>query len=318
MLAQDGRLDVEAPVAEYWPEFAANGKAGHPGRLPPLAPGRSGLDRRRDDRRRGAGLGPRHRGAREAEAPNWEPGTKHGYHATTYGWLVGEVIRRVAEKSVGTDLQEMASPTRSASTVDRPARVRGGSCRARSSRMIPPGRTADLRARRSRPGRRADGRVHRARHPPRARRSSLPGVRSPTRTSGTPARCARPRYRRPTASATPARWPGCTRRCISEVDGIRLLTPEQVKAATTQRTAGAEHHPDGHRHPVRPRLHAPPGVIALGGPSSFGHFGAGGSVGWADPDAELAFGYIMNRMDIGMAGDVRSLNLINACYDAIG
>jgi CubicO group peptidase (beta-lactamase class C family) len=58
-------------------------------------------------------------------------------------------------------------------------------------------------------------------------------------------------------------------------------------------------------------------LIDLGGPRSFGHFGAGGSVGWADPDAELAFGYVMNRMDMGLAGDVRSYELMNACYAAI-
>jgi CubicO group peptidase (beta-lactamase class C family) len=62
----------------------------------------------------------------------------------------------------------------------------------------------------------------------------------------------------------------------------------------------------------------PSGLIQLGGPHSFGHFGAGGSVGWADPDAELAFGYIMNRMDIGLAGDQRSHSLIDACYTALG
>ena len=59
------------------------------------------------------------------------------------------------------------------------------------------------------------------------------------------------------------------------------------------------------------------GIIAMGGPSSFGHFGAGGSVGWADPDAELGFGYIMNRMDIGLAGDTRSQSLFQACYAAL-
>ena len=50
---------------------------------------------------------------------------------------------------------------------------------------------------------------------------------------------------------------------------------------------------------------------------SFGHFGAGGSVGWADPEADLAFGYVMNRMDMGMAGDVRSSSLIEACYRSL-
>jgi CubicO group peptidase (beta-lactamase class C family) len=57
--------------------------------------------------------------------------------------------------------------------------------------------------------------------------------------------------------------------------------------------------------------------VTVGGPKSFGHFGAGGSVGWADPEAGLSFGYVMNRMDMGLAGDVRSTRLIDACYAAI-
>ena len=43
----------------------------------------------------------------------------------------------------------------------------------------------------------------------------------------------------------------------------------------------------------------------------------GGSAGWADPEAELGFGYVMNKMELGLAGDLRSYGLINACYDAI-
>ena len=54
----------------------------------------------------------------------------------------------------------------------------------------------------------------------------------------------------------------------------------------------------------------------LGGPKSFGHFGAGGSAGWADPDANMAFGYVMNKMAMGLAGDTRCYDLVNACYEA--
>ena len=61
----------------------------------------------------------------------------------------------------------------------------------------------------------------------------------------------------------------------------------------------------------------PSSLLQLGGPKSFGHFGMGGSVGWADPEVELGFGYVMNRMELGLAGDLRSYNLVNACYDAI-
>jgi CubicO group peptidase (beta-lactamase class C family) len=105
--------------------------------------------------------------------------------------------------------------------------------------------------------------------------------------------------------------------CIGTVDGVRLLDEEQLRRATTQLTTG----PNtvlldmdiqfGLGFMLRSTL------IELGGPRSFGHFGAGGSVGWADPDAELAFGYVMNRMDMGLAGDLRSYELMNACFDAV-
>jgi CubicO group peptidase (beta-lactamase class C family) len=63
------------------------------------------------------------------------------------------------------------------------------------------------------------------------------------------------------------------------------------------------------------------GLIAaagLGGQRAFGHFGMGGSVGWADPDTELAMGYVMNRMEMGTTGDSRSFRLMQACFDAVG
>jgi CubicO group peptidase (beta-lactamase class C family) len=55
----------------------------------------------------------------------------------------------------------------------------------------------------------------------------------------------------------------------------------------------------------------------FGGPKSFGHPGAGGSVGFADPDAGLAFGYVMNKMQTNLAGDPRTLTLIDAAYKAL-
>ncbi|MDZ4825784.1 MAG: serine hydrolase, partial [Actinomycetota bacterium] len=104
---------------------------------------------------------------------------------------------------------------------------------------------------------------------------------------------------------------------IGEVDGIRLLSPEQVKIASAQRTSGP--------NIVILNLDLQFGLgfivqsslMQLGGPQSFGHFGLGGSAGWCDPEAELAFGYVMNKLDMGMAGDQRSFSLVNACYDSI-
>jgi CubicO group peptidase (beta-lactamase class C family) len=93
-LAGQGRLDFDAPVAKYWPEFAQGGKGSMPVKF--LLSHRAGLAAIR------APL------ANEAlfnwdtvtkelarQEPWWEPGSKHGYHAITFGWLVGEVVRRI-------------------------------------------------------------------------------------------------------------------------------------------------------------------------------------------------------------------------------
>jgi CubicO group peptidase (beta-lactamase class C family) len=105
--------------------------------------------------------------------------------------------------------------------------------------------------------------------------------------------------------------------CVGEVDGVRLLSTEQVKRATTQLTKGPNKVLMDMDVQFGLGFMLPSTLMTLGGPGGFGHFGAGGSVGWADPDAEFGFGYVMNRMDLGLAGDVRSFNLINACYASV-
>jgi len=109
-LADQGRLDFNAPVAEYWPEFAANRKdavkvshlmshsAGLCGWTAPL--------KKHDlyDWDKATSL-------LAAQAPLWEPGTAPGYHALTQGYLVGEVVRRIDGRSVGTVFrEEIAAP----------------------------------------------------------------------------------------------------------------------------------------------------------------------------------------------------------------
>src|SRR5258706_2153735 len=105
MLAQEGKLDFDAPVAEYWPEFAKQGKAKIPVRwLFSHQAGLAAIDRPLglDDVLAWTPVVE----ALEAQQPLWEPGTAHGYHTFTYGWLAGEVIRRVAGKTVGAYVNE--------------------------------------------------------------------------------------------------------------------------------------------------------------------------------------------------------------------
>ena len=105
--------------------------------------------------------------------------------------------------------------------------------------------------------------------------------------------------------------------CIGEVDGVRLLTDTQLKQATTQLTSGPNVVLMGLDIQFGLGFMLRSSLMTLGGENSFGHFGAGGSMGWADPDAELAFGYVMNKMQMGLAGDTRTTNLVDACYDAL-
>jgi len=110
LLAQLGELDLDRPVAAYWPEFAAGGKdrvttrqvLSHQAGLPVI-------DRRLKYEDVLSG-GPVVEALAE-QPPVWEPGTRHGYHVLTYGWLVGEIVRRVSGESIGAFFaREFARP----------------------------------------------------------------------------------------------------------------------------------------------------------------------------------------------------------------
>ncbi len=109
-LAQEGRIDVDAPVATYWPEFAQVGKEGVT--VADLLAHRAGLAWVDGSMTIEEALAWEPViAALEQQAPSWPPGSAHGYHAITFGWLVGEVVRRVTGKSLGTYLrEEIADP----------------------------------------------------------------------------------------------------------------------------------------------------------------------------------------------------------------
>ena len=105
ILASRGKLDLDAPVAQYWPEFAQGGKEAIPVKM--LLNHQAGLAAVRNPLPPGAFFnweGMIH--ALERQEPWWKPGSQHGYHALTFGWLVGEVVRRVSGKSLGTFFRE--------------------------------------------------------------------------------------------------------------------------------------------------------------------------------------------------------------------
>jgi len=307
-LAQEGALDVDAPVARYWPEFAAAGKESMPvSYLLSHQAGLAWID---------GAMTPEEAFSWEPvvealarQAPHWEPGTRHGYHATTYGWLVGEVIRRVTGVSVGTYFREaVAEPLGidfwiglPESEEPRVARLDGGTtpdfdaldpaARELAEQFLGPD-THLGRALFAPGGALADRDVWNTRALHAAEVPAAGGIGEA----------------RAVARAYAA--------CIGTVDGVRIVGPEQLARATTQVTSGPNYVLMDLDIQFGLGFMVHSSLMTLGGPKSFGHFGAGGSAGWADPEAGFAFGYVMNKMELGLAGDTRSADLINACYES--
>jgi len=310
-LAQEGRLDTNAPVVDYWPEFGQAGKENIP--VDYLLSHRAGLawvdePLTLDD---ALAWDPMIH-ALEHQVPIWEPGTAHGYHAVTYGYLVGEIVRRITGRSLGTYFREkIAEPLGldfhiglPESMEPRVAKLIGGlgTSMGADSKIDPEtmaainaliGPESMLGKALSAGGAFQDSDIFNTRPVHAAEIPAAGGIGD-----------ARSLARMYAA-------------CIGEVDGIRLLNEAQLKDATTQRSEGPDIVILNLDLQFGLGFFVPSTLLQLGGPQSFGHFGAGGSAGWADPEAELGFGYIMNKMDLGLAGDLRSYSLINACYDAI-
>ena len=333
-LAEQGAIDVEAPVATYWPEFAQAGK--DQVTVADLLSHRAGLawvDGTMSFEETLAwtpvvdALG--------RQAPSWPPGTAHGYHATTYGWLVGEVVRRVSGRSLGTYLRdEIAGPLGADFFVGLPAieeprvarlvsflealELGATACRHWSRRGAAPADQSlgDLGASWPRPIWPPDGPLTKALAAPGGAFSD-PAVWD-TPGSG--------------AAEIPAANGICDARslarlygaCVDDVatadgDEFRVLTPDQVDRALVPRTEGPDLVLMGLDIQWGLGFMLNRGLIASagsGGPRSFGHFGMGGSAGWADPDLELGLGYVMNRMVVGTTGDTRSFSLMRATVDS--
>ncbi|MEO7427961.1 MAG: serine hydrolase domain-containing protein, partial [Acidimicrobiales bacterium] len=314
LLAQRGELDIDAPVATYWPEFKAAGKEDIPVRW--LLCHKAGLPYVDTDLTLDEALAwdPMIR-ALEAQAPVWEPGTAHGYHATTYGWLVGEVVRRISGKSLGTFFHdEFAEPLGLEFWIGLPDEQQhrvapliqwgdGGLGSAQDPAM------AELIAQFMGP----DTLLGKALGAPSFVFSDAEGgFNNPAiRAAEIPAANG------VTNARSLARFYGGLAGTVEGGPSEPLLSDEQVAKASELQTSG----PDKCLYMETTfglgfflaSVFAP-----YGGPKSFGHTGAGGSVGFADPEHGIGFGYVMNKMMQGLNGDPRSGGLIQAVYDAIG
>ncbi|MEU1269791.1 serine hydrolase domain-containing protein [Streptomyces sp. NPDC005799] len=305
ILADRGLLDLDAPVAKYWPEFAAAGKEEVLVRH--LLSHRAGL----------SGLREPHSveqlydwefttGRLAATEPWWEPGTASGYHAFTYGFLVGEVVRRVSGQLPGAFLaHEVTGPLGIDFTIGLPEQDAG-----RAAELV---------------------------HPPVASSSEQAAIFSQL----TPAALAAlanpvvgadeansPAWR---AAEIPAANGHGTARAVAALYGIfagrgtyagrSVLSPEAAERvregqgscrdlvlgagldAETEIGLGLWLSGDNGSYGPNPR--------------AFGHDGFGGSCGLADPETGVSLGYAMNRMGPQIANDPRKMALIEALYSAL-
>lgn len=319
LLVERGELDLHAPVAKYWPEFGVGGKESIP--VGWLLCHKSGLIDTDARMTLEQGLDWDTVTSALAEStPAWEPGTAHGYHAVTYGWLVGEVVRRVTGMSLGSFFnQEFAEPLGLDFWIGLPDEQQ-----SRVAPLIPMGGGDHPPMMMAEEGDGSDD-------APSGLLEMLESLLGPDNLIGRAlaapggAFAAESVWNEPalrsaeipaangvTNAASMARLYASI---IGEVDGKRLLSAETIERA------------------IEPQVEGPDSVLmfaipfALGfmghsdfsplvGGRSFGHYGAGGSVGFADPDRGLAGGYVMNKMHFGLAGDPRTADLLG-CVDKL-
>lgn len=300
-LAGDGRLDVDAPVTRYWPEFGAAGKAAITVRH--LLSHQAGLPALRRRLPPGAMLDWQLMTSELAgHPPWWEPGTAHGYHVNTFGFLVGEVLRRASGRRVGALLRaEVAGPLGADVHIGldpaEHARVADFSWPVQPVPSDPPDLPEDKlmehNAYFNPAGLSGTGVVNTAAW----RQAELPS----TNGHGT----ARGVARIYTALAAGG-----------AVDGIRVVDSGALAAATTEQVYGDDlilHRPS--RFGLGFQLAQAERPIGPN-PRAFGHFGAGGSLGFCDALAGVGFGYVTGQMGPRWQNP-RNRALIEALYACV-
>ncbi|WP_451916748.1 serine hydrolase domain-containing protein [Actinomadura keratinilytica] len=314
LLAERGAYDVDGPVTAWWPEFGAHGKErttaahllSHQAGLPAFARPVT-AEEAADPAAMAAELA--------AQEPEWTPGEGHGYHALTYGWLAGEIVRRLSGRTVGAFVKEefaggldlwIGAPD---DVIERGARMT-----ARRRGPAPDG------GRRAAPGPAPDAalleRLAKAAADPASRLNRAVGNPHPGKGG----------FNNPVVLR--AGWPGA---------GM-MTTAAGMAAFYRDLAAGRILRPDTLREAVRTRVQGPDltmlqetafglgfmrpassfRVPAAARASAFGHGGAGGSIGLGDAEAGLALAYLPNLMGDGLVGDLRAARLVEAAYRCLG
>jgi CubicO group peptidase (beta-lactamase class C family) len=318
VLASRGKLDLDAPVIELWPEFGQHGKEGVTTRM--MLDHSSAVPALRAAVKDSGPFEWDYMTARLAdEVPFWPPGTRNGYHGFTFGWTVGEMVRRASGQSLGTFFrEEVAKPLgldfwiglpeeieprvapitpyvyKAADAVTPFMRDLGTDKQSIASLFffnVGAWRTKGANARESHAAEigAANG-VTNAR--------GLAGMYAPLATGG--------------GKLVDAKT-------LARMGEVSMATHDDATLRIPTRFAlGFMKSMDNRRRSLGARLFGPDVDSVILGSAAFGHVGAGGSLGFADPAAGLSFGYTMNQMGPGLLMNARGQALVDAAYLSLG
>jgi CubicO group peptidase (beta-lactamase class C family) len=300
LLADQGELDLYAPVAKVWPEFGAGGKgeiamrhvmshtAGLSGWQEPIT-----VEDLYDWEKVTSLLA--------AQEPWWVPGTASGYHALTQGFLEGEVVRRVTGQTIGEfAAKEITGPLGADFHIGT-----GAEHDARVAHVIPP--SAPLSVEGAEEGSVALRTLLNPQPPLDAAVSST----IPWRRAEIPAAGGHGNARSVALVHTPMA-------CGGEANGVRLLSPQGIEPVFDEQTYGQDLViPMVVRHGIGFGLPSPEVPISPNERACFWG-GWGGSVAVIDLDARMSFSYVMNKMGEGTVGDMRAAGPLLAAYMALG
>lgn len=298
-MAERGDLEIDRRVADYWPEFAQNGKADIPFRW--ILTHQAGLAAVRRPLPRGASLNwDLMTTALAEQEPWWTPGAAHGYHSNTQGFLIGEVLQRIGGASIGAHLQrDLSQPI----GLDFHFGTRPEDD-ARTADMLPMQQSPDFR-----------------RAPPNALQTL--GARNPPQIQSGPGSQNTREYR---AAEFPSTTGHGNARGLArlfgalatdgQLDGVHILQPSTIEQMSAEQVYGVDvilgrptRFGSGFQLTMQERPLGP-------NPRTFGHFGGGGSLAFADPDAGVGWGYVMNQ---GRGGwqHRHTRKLLDLFYDAL-
>ena len=309
ILIDQGKLDPVALVKDYWPEFAQNGKENTTVQM--MLNHESGVPAFRDPIKEGGFLEWDYMISRlEAEEPFWEPGTRNGYHMVNFGWTVGELVRRVSGQSLGAFFAEhVAGPTGADFWIGIPD---GFDRPIAPIKMAMPG-PQDMEGKftqklMSEPTSIAALSLFNVggwtANQPEAHKAEIGGAGGISNARGQ------------VAMYTPLAVNDGSIVSKERVAAMsRVTTATEIDATLLVATRFASGFMKSMDNRGKSGSH---NMSAIIGEQAFGHVGAGGSIGFADPECGLAFSYTMNQMGTGLLLNDRCQSLIDATYKALG